>query len=129
MIDVVTFGTIVRQITSSDDACHSTYFGPFPLSEPETKAMADFILAHRNEIRAIISFHGFGQLLMVHEDSEVREHTCAWGQFRGWPTHHKFKILMPNPSKMRKCKGKMKIIVMLRPILSFFAIKAMPAFP
>lgn len=36
---------------TSLDPCHETYAGPRAFSEPETKAMADYILANKQNIR------------------------------------------------------------------------------
>lgn len=38
---------------ASSDPCHETYSGPFAFSEPETKAMADYILANKQHIRYV----------------------------------------------------------------------------
>lgn len=37
---------------------------PYPLSEPETRSTADFLLSHRN-VGAIVHHHNFGQLIMI----------------------------------------------------------------
>jgi hypothetical protein len=37
---------------------------PYPLSEPETKSTAEYLLAHRN-VGAIMHHHNFGQLIMI----------------------------------------------------------------
>lgn len=41
---------------ASSDPCQETYSGPFAFSEPETKAMADYILANKQHIRYIIVY-------------------------------------------------------------------------
>lgn len=37
---------------------------PYPLSEPETKATADYLLTHKN-VAAIVHHHNMGQLIMI----------------------------------------------------------------
>lgn len=37
---------------------------PYPLSEPETKSTADYLMAHKN-VAAIVHHHNFGQLIMI----------------------------------------------------------------
>lgn len=36
---------------TSLDPCHETYAGPYAFSEPETKAVAEYIMANRQNIR------------------------------------------------------------------------------
>lgn len=43
----------VKEGGASLDPCHETYAGPRAFSEPETKAMADYILANKKDIRYI----------------------------------------------------------------------------
>lgn len=45
----------VKEGGASLDPCHETYAGPRAFSEPETKAMADYILANKKDIRYIDS--------------------------------------------------------------------------
>ncbi|KAL6050665.1 hypothetical protein STEG23_014065 [Scotinomys teguina] len=49
---------------SSTHPCDDTYCGPFPESEPEVKAVADFLRKHRKSIRAYLSFHAYAQMLL-----------------------------------------------------------------
>uniref|UniRef100_A0A8C9UQT5 Carboxypeptidase A6 n=1 Tax=Spermophilus dauricus TaxID=99837 RepID=A0A8C9UQT5_SPEDA len=44
--------------------CEDTYCGPFPESEPEVKAVANFLRKHRKHIRAYLSFHAYAQMLL-----------------------------------------------------------------
>ena len=48
---------------SNDNPCSETYRGPYPHSEPEVAAIADFITAHGN-VKALISIHSYSQMLM-----------------------------------------------------------------
>ncbi|XP_014397307.1 PREDICTED: carboxypeptidase A5 isoform X2 [Myotis brandtii] len=48
---------------SKDNPCSETYHGPYPHSEPEVSAIANFITAHGN-IKALISIHSYSQMLM-----------------------------------------------------------------
>ncbi|XP_060241849.1 carboxypeptidase A6 isoform X2 [Meriones unguiculatus] len=49
---------------ASAHPCDDTYCGPFPESEPEVKAVADFLRKHRKRIRAYLSFHAYAQMLL-----------------------------------------------------------------
>uniref|UniRef100_A0A4W3GET7 Carboxypeptidase A6 n=1 Tax=Callorhinchus milii TaxID=7868 RepID=A0A4W3GET7_CALMI len=44
--------------------CADTYCGPLPESEPEVKAVADFLRKHKKRIKAYISFHAYSQMLL-----------------------------------------------------------------
>ncbi|XP_026827132.1 carboxypeptidase B isoform X2 [Ooceraea biroi] len=50
---------------ASSDPCHETYSGPFAFSEPETKAMADYILANKQHIRMYLTLHSYSQMWLV----------------------------------------------------------------
>ena len=49
---------------SSNNQCSETYRGTRPFSEPESRAMRDFILARRGNIRMYITFHSYGQMIL-----------------------------------------------------------------
>ena len=44
--------------------CDDTYCGPFPESEPEVKAVANFLRKHRKHITAYLSFHAYAQMFL-----------------------------------------------------------------
>lgn len=44
--------------------CDDTYCGPFPESEPEVKAVANFLRKHKKHIKAYLSFHAYAQMLL-----------------------------------------------------------------
>ncbi|XP_040858057.1 carboxypeptidase A5 [Ochotona curzoniae] len=48
---------------SNSNPCSETYHGPFPQSEPEVAATANFITSHGN-FKALISIHSYSQMLM-----------------------------------------------------------------
>ncbi|KAH1185238.1 hypothetical protein KIL84_017987 [Mauremys mutica] len=48
---------------SSSNPCAETYRGPYANSEPEVKAIVDFVKSHGN-IKAFISIHSYTQLLL-----------------------------------------------------------------
>ncbi|OPJ76428.1 carboxypeptidase A1 [Patagioenas fasciata monilis] len=48
---------------SSSNPCSETYHGPYANSEPEVKAIVDFVKSHGN-IKAFISIHSYSQLLL-----------------------------------------------------------------
>ncbi|XP_043264930.1 carboxypeptidase B-like [Colletes gigas] len=50
---------------ASSDPCDETYAGPHAFSEPETKAMADYILANKQKIRMYLTLHSYSQMWLV----------------------------------------------------------------
>lgn len=52
---------------------------PYPLSEPETKSTADYLLAHRN-VGAVVHHHNIGQLIMIACGPYQRRET-RWSPF------------------------------------------------
>ncbi|XP_046604830.1 carboxypeptidase A4-like [Neodiprion virginianus] len=50
---------------ASTDPCHETYAGPKAFSEPETRAIADYILANRQSIRMYLTLHAYSQMWLV----------------------------------------------------------------
>ncbi|XP_017788792.1 PREDICTED: carboxypeptidase B-like [Habropoda laboriosa] len=55
----------VQEGGASLDPCHETYAGPYAFSEPETKAMADYILANKRNIRMYLTLHSYSQMWLV----------------------------------------------------------------
>ncbi|CAK9813043.1 Carboxypeptidase A4 [Anthophora plagiata] len=55
----------VQEGGASLDPCHETYAGPYAFSEPETKAMADYILANKQNIRMYLTLHSYSQMWLV----------------------------------------------------------------
>ncbi|CAB3388305.1 Hypothetical predicted protein [Cloeon dipterum] len=53
------------EVGASSDPCSSIYAGSRPFSEPETKAMTDFILSRRDEIKVYLTLHSYGQMWLV----------------------------------------------------------------
>ncbi|XP_046733595.1 carboxypeptidase A6 isoform X2 [Silurus meridionalis] len=49
---------------ASTHPCDDTYCGPFPESEPEVKAVSQFLRKHRKHTRAYISIHAYAQMLL-----------------------------------------------------------------
>ncbi|EDW65827.2 uncharacterized protein Dvir_GJ18680 [Drosophila virilis] len=48
---------------SSKAPCNEFYAGPSPFSEPETKAVSDFLMDYRTQIKLYISLQAYGQVL------------------------------------------------------------------
>lgn len=42
------------------DPCSECYRGSKAFSEPETRAIRDFLVAHKDEIKFVYNFHSFG---------------------------------------------------------------------
>jgi len=60
------------------DPCAETFGGPKPFSEPEARALADYVagLASKNLLNIYLSFHSYGQYLLCpygHSSTEVPE--------------------------------------------------------
>ncbi|XP_072767295.1 carboxypeptidase B [Anoplolepis gracilipes] len=62
---------------ASSDPCYETYSGPFAFSEPETKAMADYILANKQHIRMYLTLHSYSQMWLL-----------PWGHTRSKPSDY-----------------------------------------
>lgn len=44
--------------------CSEVYAGPHPFSEPETKAMRDFIFKNIQHLKFVYNFHAFGNMYL-----------------------------------------------------------------
>lgn len=44
--------------------CQEIYAGSGPLSEPETKAVADFLMENASKFRGFVTFHSYGQYIL-----------------------------------------------------------------
>lgn len=49
---------------ASSNPCDETYAGPQPFSEPEIKAMSDFVSILKDKINVMLAFHSYSQLLL-----------------------------------------------------------------
>ncbi|XP_058403674.1 carboxypeptidase B2 isoform X2 [Diceros bicornis minor] len=49
---------------ASSFSCSETYCGPYPESEPEVKAVADFLRRNINHVKAYISIHSYSQKIV-----------------------------------------------------------------
>lgn len=47
---------------SSDDPCALPFRGDYPFSEPETRAIRDFLVSHQNEIKFVYNFHAYANM-------------------------------------------------------------------
>ncbi|OXA61529.1 Carboxypeptidase A2 [Folsomia candida] len=50
---------------TSKNQCSQIYHGPSPASEPEVKAIQDFILDRKDQIKLFLTFHSYSQLLLL----------------------------------------------------------------
>ncbi|TMW47377.1 hypothetical protein DOY81_007550 [Sarcophaga bullata] len=48
---------------SSKSVCNEFYAGPTPFSEPETKALSEFLMDYRTQIKLFISMQAYGQII------------------------------------------------------------------
>ncbi|XP_077155850.1 carboxypeptidase B2 [Ranitomeya variabilis] len=51
-------------VGASKNPCHDTYCGPFPESEPEVAAVANFIRQHKDTIKGYITMHSYSQMVL-----------------------------------------------------------------
>ncbi|EDW71195.1 zinc carboxypeptidase [Drosophila virilis] len=61
---------------ASSDPCNEAYAGPYAFSEPETKALSDFVASIKDKLNIMIAFHSYSQLLLSpygHTKDEVPE--------------------------------------------------------
>jgi len=49
---------------NSPDPCAESYRGTHPFSEPETRAIRDFLIAHRDEVKFVYNFHSYGNMYL-----------------------------------------------------------------
>ncbi|XP_062981317.1 carboxypeptidase B2 [Elgaria multicarinata webbii] len=49
---------------ASDDACEQTYCGPYPESEPEVKAVVNFLKKHKEHVKGYITMHSYSQMVL-----------------------------------------------------------------
>nr|XP_033803787.1 carboxypeptidase B2 isoform X2 [Geotrypetes seraphini] len=49
---------------ASSYSCQDTYCGPFPESEPEVKAVANFIRQNKDQIKGYITMHSYSQMVL-----------------------------------------------------------------
>lgn len=50
--------------------CDETYHGASAFSEPETRAMRDWLRAHRDELKFVINYHSAGNILVLPYNGE-----------------------------------------------------------
>ncbi|KAL1117688.1 hypothetical protein AAG570_004003 [Ranatra chinensis] len=53
------------EVGSSDNPCSPNYSGLRPFSEPETRAVSDFILDKRDQLKAYITLHSYSQMWLI----------------------------------------------------------------
>jgi len=46
------------------DPCSQVFQGPYPFSEPETRAARDFILGHVNQLKFVADYHSYGNEML-----------------------------------------------------------------
>ncbi|KAF7239926.1 Carboxypeptidase B2 [Varanus komodoensis] len=49
---------------ASTNDCEETYCGPYPESEPEVKAVVNFLKRHKDHIKAYITMHSYSQMVL-----------------------------------------------------------------
>jgi Zinc carboxypeptidase len=62
---------------ASPSPCAETYAGPKAFSEPETKAVADFIMERKEQFKIFLTLHSYGQMWLIpwsFTDAKVDDH-------------------------------------------------------
>uniref|UniRef100_A0A0A9XQJ7 Carboxypeptidase B n=2 Tax=Lygus hesperus TaxID=30085 RepID=A0A0A9XQJ7_LYGHE len=54
-----------KEVGASSSPCKPTFAGDRPFSEPETRAMSDFIMDRSDQIKAYLSLHSYSQMLLL----------------------------------------------------------------
>ncbi|KAG8225683.1 hypothetical protein J437_LFUL001715 [Ladona fulva] len=54
-----------KEVGSSSNPCHENFAGDKPFSEPETAAIADFIMKHSRRIKMFLSLHSYSQMWLI----------------------------------------------------------------
>ena len=57
---------------ASRNPCSETYAGPYPFSEVETRALANFVRQF-SDIKIYVSFHSYGQMLLFPYVSKIEQ--------------------------------------------------------
>ena len=61
----VSWSDLPHFLDPDQNPCWLTYRGAYPFSEPETRAMRDFVLGHRDQLKAVVSYHSYGNMLVI----------------------------------------------------------------
>ncbi|VDK53521.1 unnamed protein product [Anisakis simplex] len=72
---------------SSTDPCSEIYQGAYAFSEPETRAVRDFLTSHNAQMRAFLTFHSYSQILMYPFGHQVRTYTSDVRDLRNTALH------------------------------------------
>jgi len=59
------FNWLYHDEGASKNPCSSGYAGPYPFSEPETKALADFYQTIASSVKIYLNFHSYGQYILI----------------------------------------------------------------
>jgi len=58
------FDFMWMHVGASSNPCSDTFAGPVPFSDPETKALSEFMTAHIDELKVFITYHSYGQYIL-----------------------------------------------------------------
>ncbi|KAJ2952784.1 hypothetical protein O0L34_g7144 [Tuta absoluta] len=53
------------EVDASSDRCSDNYKGPHPFSEPETRAVSEFLAEHRGRMKVYLSLHAYSQAWLL----------------------------------------------------------------
>lgn len=75
---------------ASRNPCSSSYAGPAPFSEPETKALAEFYLNFASSVKMYLAFHAYGQYILLpygHSFVQPETYHDMVGCHQDWVVH------------------------------------------
>ncbi|XP_063539380.1 zinc carboxypeptidase-like [Cydia strobilella] len=68
---------------SSPEPSSDSYCGPYPFSEPETKALSSFILPIRKEVKYYFAIHAYGQRIIIPYEDRI-QHLDNFGEMENY---------------------------------------------
>ncbi|XP_061721874.1 carboxypeptidase O-like [Cydia pomonella] len=68
---------------SSPEPNSDSYCGPYPFSEPETKALSSFILPIRKEVKYYFAIHAYGQRIIIPYEDRI-QHLENFGEMENY---------------------------------------------
>jgi len=80
--------------------CLDTYHGGQPFSEPETRAVRDFVMSKRHRLASYISFHSFGNKIL-YPWGHTSEKTTDWRDLKAFAESANTAILSHNQQNRR----------------------------
>ena len=91
------------ETSSSGKPCAEDYRGPYAFSEPETRAIRDFVIENKTTLKFAVNFHAFGNLLITPFNGSSARNNIL----KRFSKAHKFYKELYKARKTRPYKNKM----------------------